>query len=244
MIVAGDVHGEFEKLKKIISDHKIYQRNILQVGDFGLGFNSYATDIAALFDLNEFFQSRKLIMYVIRGNHDNKDFWLQSEYLNLSNLRLVKDFEVLNIEGMNVLFIGGGISPNRILLKEGINYWISEHVTADENRLTFNQTIDVIATHVAPIKFWPKEHTYMTTQYILKEYQLGRSLSTELWEERKYMDKVLFKFCPRHWFYGHYHENKLETIKGELGGNTTAVCVGKLCLYDYRSGIFMDHKLC
>jgi UDP-2,3-diacylglucosamine pyrophosphatase LpxH len=240
MIIIGDVHGEFEKLKQIIDNQGILNRNFIQVGDFGLGFDSYEADVAALFDLNNYFEKRGSKLFIIRGNHDNPAFWKQGDLISLHSLKLVKDYTVLNIEGKNILFIGGGISVNRILLKDGVNYWNDEYVVTDENKLTFSDDIDITVTHVAPVKFWPKEHTFMTTQFLLKEQASGKTLSADLWEERTFMDKVLLRLCPKHWFYGHYHSNRIEAIKCELGGNTTAVCVGKLTMYDYRSGRFLN----
>ena len=111
ILVLGDIHGNFNYLKNQIIQKRISDCTIIQVGDFGIGFTHRDNDIATLESLNDFLIGHSITMLSIRGNHDDPSFFDGS--VNYSNLKLIKDYTSLEIEGNGYLFIGGAISVDR-----------------------------------------------------------------------------------------------------------------------------------
>lgn len=110
MIFLGDIHGNYNTILDLLLNYNIEDSVIIQVGDFGLGFKSELNDVVELSFLDERLKQYNTVLYAIRGNHDNPYFWTDKKYENyFSNINLVKDYSVINIEDLNILMIGGGI---------------------------------------------------------------------------------------------------------------------------------------
>src|SRR5688572_8861392 len=115
MYLIGDTHS-MRKVLHMIHDNNWTGQNLVHVGDFGLGFVSMEQDIKNLEAVDEALMDTGNHLYVIRGNHDNPIFWDKSKGVNLPKLRhlhLIDDYTVCNIEGKNILFVGGAISIDR-----------------------------------------------------------------------------------------------------------------------------------
>ena len=79
----GEERAEYGK--KIIEEFGIENDDIVQVGDLGVGFNS--NDLEILGDFNEFLSKKGLSVWCLRGNHDDKRYFM-GKYLNyFSNFR-------------------------------------------------------------------------------------------------------------------------------------------------------------
>ena len=82
---------------------------MIQVGDFGAGFRKDFLD--DMLYLNDVLNEYNVTLYVIRGNHDDPKFFNGNH--NWGNLKLLKDYTVLDLEGKKILLIGGAISIDR-----------------------------------------------------------------------------------------------------------------------------------
>ena len=97
MILLGDIHGRLSIIINFIQKNDIDNENIIQVGDFGLGFDSYLTDIENLDKLNNILSKKNNKLYALKGNHDNPEFWNGRLDNKWSNIKLVKDYSILEI---------------------------------------------------------------------------------------------------------------------------------------------------
>jgi hypothetical protein len=79
IICVGDVHGRFDDLITILRQRDIQHAQLVQVGDFGLGFQSIERDWADLARLDRVLQLRDCHLFVIRGNHDCPRFFTETE---------------------------------------------------------------------------------------------------------------------------------------------------------------------
>mgnify|MGYP000843853910 FL=1 len=219
ILVLGDIHGNFNYIKTYINRYKISDCYIIQVGDFGIGFNSYEKDMDILDSFNTFLKNAKIIMYAIRGNHDNPSFFDGS--VKFSNLELVPDYTVLKLDEINILLIGGAISidrKSRILentsnIRYGIEsrcYWITEKIVYNEDFIKDVRNIDVLITHTAPDWCTP-DNKFGVGRFVESFADSDSSLISELKEERALMSKIFNELksnnnITKH-FYGHFHRS-------------------------------------
>jgi len=159
ILLLGDIHGNFNFLKNQIHTKNITDCTIIQVGDFGIGFTYKENDKQTLENLNDFLKDVNVTMLVVRGNHDNPNFF-NGDY-DFSNLKLLPDYTTLNLEGINFLFVGGAVSVDRTTrIKENASnikygsrkrcYWDSESVVYKPEITKTLKDIDVVITHTAP----------------------------------------------------------------------------------------------
>lgn len=225
VVLLGDVHGEFGKIRwhlKNISD-----AYIIQVGDFGVGFykeNYYKTELTSL---NERLENANCHLYAIRGNHDNPDWFKETNNpFELKNITLLQDYAELNLLGKSILLVGGAVSIDRKFREEGKSYWHDETFKLKlEHEFPYkDRQYDVVVTHTRPgvcgafkgfnnIKSWCDEDP---------------DLKNDLIEESQLLDYLYEHTKPKHWVYGHFHESNI--ISHE---NTNFRCLDIDELYEY-----------
>ena len=134
MIFIGDIHGNFNYIKYVIRHRHIEDETLIQVGDFGIGFEKKHVDLDLLYDLNDFLKKHNCILYVIRGNHDDPAYF--TGLFMFSHLKLVPDYTIVNIEDKNVLFVGGAHSVDRARRIEFNDVWFPDEMfNLDEDKL-------------------------------------------------------------------------------------------------------------
>jgi predicted phosphodiesterase len=228
LITLGDIHGNFNYVKWYIKAHKIKDCTIYQVGDFGIGFTNEFNDMNTLGDLNKFLNEYNIQMYAIRGNHDNPKYFDGHLRNYFTNLHLLPDYTVINVDGVNILGVGGAVSVDRRprmreqleYARSGVErelYWYDEVFVLDEEKLKGFTGIDIVVTHTAP-EFCKPDNThgfgYLVDQFAMDDEKLKddlleeRKLVTKMWEILKENNK------PFMYFYGHFHNVWLEDIDG------------------------------
>src|ERR1022692_3303206 len=159
VIVLGDTHGDLNQVEVNIENKGIADCTIIQVGDFGIGFKWLDEDLQRCNFLNEFLKGKNIMMYAIRGNHDCP-FWFNGSK-NWSNLKLLPDYSILNIDGDDYFFCGGAISVDRIPrlaemaenLKYNVdkpNYWPEEVFVLYKKMAATIKGCRYVITHTAP----------------------------------------------------------------------------------------------
>lgn len=207
IIYIGDTHGVIQ-MSNVLQKLNVKNFNLIHVGDFGLGFTSKENDLKTLTVLNNELGKKNCILYVIRGNHDDPAAWvdIHGEY-NYSNIRLVKDFEVLSIDGIVHLFIGGAVSVDRSQRKPGLTWWPGEVLDIKScNVFNCDQNIDCVVSHNAPDFCHPQSFGSFVEQF----FPFDPSLAGELKFERLTLTNLYNRFVqankiPKYWFYGHFH---------------------------------------
>lgn len=209
IIYIGDIHGEFPRLWYLIRNKDIKNAILIQVGDFGVGFNkpNYYKDTFQR--LNKVLVERNCILYAIRGNHDDPSWFEETNHpFDYSNIILLKDYEEKEFLGKTHLFLGGAVSVDRKHRVEGKSWWNNEGFVLAE---TFPaRDYDVVVSHTRPsicghykgfgnIGYWTKN---------------DESLISDLKTEAKKMNKIWEKTRPKNWIYGHFHESLDELVEG------------------------------
>lgn len=226
ILILGDIHGNFNYLKHQITTKKITDCTILQVGDFGIGFTYEDNDFLTLQNLDSFLKENGINLYAIRGNHDNPKFF-NGEY-HFDNLKLLKDYTTLNIDGYNFLLFGGAISvdrtdrirENNTNIKYGSRkrcYWEEEMITYTPELVKDLRNIDIVVTHTAPD--WCHPNNKLGFGKFVEDWaKYDKSLITDLTLERNQMTNIFLNLyennkIKKH-FYGHFHNSKLENHDG------------------------------
>lgn len=232
IIFLGDIHGCFEHIKNQIKRLNISDCTLIQLGDFGIGFNHPEADNKKLSDMNELFKIQNIDGYVIRGNHDNPDYFTGNHML--SNLKLMPDYSIIEADDMKIGLIGGAISIDRKsrLSNDTRNaaygstkksYWFDELVKYDESKIKSMKDLDILCTHTAPD--WCKPNNKIGFGSLVESFaSKDEKLLDDLRNERSTMSRIFNEiqkqsFIKNH-FYGHFHRSEI-TING--------ICTHRLC---------------
>jgi DNA repair exonuclease SbcCD nuclease subunit len=185
--------------------------DVIGMGDHGFGFGkaSYAIDNAKshLDRINNLCKKLNITLYLIRGNHDATydEIW-KSEY---SNVLLIKN-SALGIfpNGKKVLFVGGGVSVDRYVRKEGNDYWKDEITPEFE----INENCDIMFSHDCP------EHFNHSTHSLPNHYgwycDRDVTLIDDCLKQRLHMTDIAKRANVKTCFSGHFHNNIRQQIDG------------------------------
>jgi len=234
--VIGDTHGNHKLIAHRIKSLKLENEILLHVGDFGVGFaKSEHEDIEKMAYLNKTLKKFNSHCYVIRGNHDNPTFFQGNH--NYSNLHLIPDYSVIEVNGEKVLMVGGAISVDRQPRKDDMRkwaikgsdyatYWYDEGFVLDKEKLEAMTNIDYVITHSSPKFVFPindfsnivDSHGPFVQRFAWNDYSLKDDLNKERIELAEMYDILIKNNSIKKWFYGHFH-----TSKEELVGETNFV---------------------
>lgn len=198
VFLLGDVHGRFSRCMNIAMRLKISDATIIQVGDFGMGFiEDYALD-----NLNAFLESINCDMFVIRGNHDDPQFFKNTNKIR-PRITLLEDFSVLDVNGERWMFAGGAISVDRIHRKQSVSWW-SDEIFDGARSSHINEKCDVLITHTAPFVAHPP-----LASFVLDYMKADPDLSSDLNTEQANIATFVKSVGPKKLFCGHFHTSKM-----------------------------------
>jgi len=197
IIFIGDVHGDYFSIRNFILSMNIRNTTFIQVGDFGLGFYNLMDDIKSLDDLNKILIKSDNILYIIRGNHDNPQFWVDAEDWNLSNLKLIPDYTEMVLEDKKFFFVGGGLSIDRSTRTLNKDYWPHEVIMMEEDLPT---DVDVLVTHAPHPNIFSNNNDNLN-YWIDRDKTLIESLRDENLKLKVLGEKIK----PKVWVSGHLH---------------------------------------
>lgn len=178
-------------------------------------------------ELNSILSTNNIFLFFVRGNNDDPSYFSE-EKINLSNVKTIPDYSLIQIKNKNIFCIGGGISIDRdwrknqelrlSLIPQNHSkhlYWKNEAPFLDTESLDeikSNFKIDSIITHIAPTLCPPDEFN--------NEWVNGNnSLQRDIELSRLIMDNILcyliqFDIKPKIWYYTHYKIFNVETRSG------------------------------
>lgn len=238
LLFLGDIHGNFALIHQYVTKYDIKDAIIIQVGDFGVGFNFLSKEKRLLEMYHHVLVKNNVTVYAVRGNHDYKGYF-DNDPFELSNIKLVPDYTVLNINDKNILCIGGAVSVDRVLRytkcqKNGDfttilgneQWWPDETFVFDEGRLKGFRNIDTVVTHTCPHYCHPDNTNGFGpfVQNMIDETN-DLELKTDLMVERNLLTQAFAILKENNkitnHYYGHFHRNHLtefDDIKHRLLG--------------------------
>ena len=209
MIVVGDVHGNWRDLAERVYTSGVHGAHIIQVGDFGLGFNTPQRERELLAPLHRALRNTESVLHVVRGNHDDPAYWRpgHNHHWQYDTIRLVPDYTVLSVQGARILCVGGALSIDRILRRRNHSYWPDEGVVLDEGHLAALNLTDLwgVITHTAPDIAPPFAIDSSVRGYL----DIDPPLADDLRHERAALTQLCTMVRTRTsiptWAYGHFH---------------------------------------
>ena len=222
MLFCGDVHDYYDAIPNFIRDRGLDTCAVFQAGDFGIGFEPIIKEERRLENLNKRMKHTNSDLFAIRGNHD-KPIYFDGTTI-LSNVTLLKDYTVVNINGWNILGVGGATSVDRKQRKgywypKKNDYWADEVFNLDENKLQELRDIDIVVTHTAPNFCNP-----LTKAGMQHWIDGDDNLESDITFERHQLT-VMYNILTENnniteWYYGHFHNNTKTYY-----GNTVFQCL-------------------
>jgi predicted phosphodiesterase len=248
-IVIGDTHGKHREITRRVKSNDLNDMTLLHVGDFGMGFENIHTERAELGTVNKVLEKRNIHLYAIRGNHDDPAFFDGSWENEFSNIHLLPDYSIINVNGDDVLMVGGAISVDRKgrirYIQDGAikgevrtGYWFDEAFVLDKEKLKNVKGARYVITHSCPKFVFPinkthnkfESHGMFVEGFVLDgDITLKDDLNKErediaemynILKENNYIDK---------WLYGHFHKHNAQYFE-----DTDFVCVDINEFYEVR----------
>ena len=203
IIVVGDIHGQFHEINQLIKDER--PDIILACGDFGFWPGQVSLSKLELLDTK---------LYWCDGNHENHDKLneltdnTRDQFEIIHNCFYMPRGSILNLNGKNILFVGGADSVDKEWRVKGSN-WFPQEVILEKDWDYINkieEKIDIVISHTAP--------NYFKVEALLgKPEEEGNRLLKVYDPSRKYLDKVFDKFQPSKWYFGHWHVANIDKYK-------------------------------
>ncbi len=207
----GDVHGKYERYKKII----VESPPSIQVGDMGIGFRRTQGPREGEFYTNPPHYAMEPNHRFIRGNHDNPQECAKHS-------QWIADGAV---EG-DMMFIGGAVSIDRAFRQEGYSWWPDEELSSEQLGTLVDKYQQVkpriMVTHDAPeevaaeIVDWDRASMDRKANPVkLDPAHSSRS--------RQAFQSMWVSHSPDIWIFGHWHKSFDHVLRG-----TRFICLAEL----------------
>lgn len=238
ILICGDVHGNSSHMRYLLERAEAKQvKNIIQVGDFGLVWNS----IKPLVALSEVLVKKDMHLWVLLGNHENYDLWESALGCTpddneikepLPNVHHLPRGQVFDLEGIKFMAFGGAVSVDQDVRVSYISWWQQENITEPQAyKVVDNPTkVDVLLTHELP------ECPPMMVKWLEESARLMPSRLERMCKaQRVLIRKVFDAVNPTLTIHGHYHYRYTDLLDGKriigLGrdnsGKDSWVLIGK-----------------
>lgn len=211
----GDINCQYYKLMMKIDLRKIKNAHIIVLGNFGIGTLSKSIEEKNLEKVNKFLIKNNINIYLLRGDIDNIEKFKKYKY-KYSNIIFTEDYDVLKIENINFLFVGGSISFNRIY-----NFDIKRKkpVLFKEFDLK-NKDVDIVLSHdnvdfIYPYNFHNLKPFTKNDKWLYNDIKKKRKKLTSVYDELKKRKNNI-----KYWYSSKYdndnYEKKDNTIFKQL----------------------------
>jgi predicted phosphodiesterase len=230
IIFIGDCHTNItDPIDNQLITNKVRNTLLIFAGDAGVGFKQFPNP-AKIKVLNRRLKAANCYAVIVRGNHDDPDKFRQHRdnmKWQLPNFTTIDDYTILDVNGPNkhatILCIGGGISRDRLVRRDGKDWWHDEPVVVNQvvlDQLADSEAkIDCVVTHDAPAEFYPSPNEFTDSWWELNDLTLKEDCKASR-DKLSYImkelvdNKVIAREYepPTWWVYGHFHRSKTEEV--------------------------------
>lgn len=200
----GDVHGKFNRYRKLVKEVPAS----IQIGDMGVGFRYDGGPLEGEYYANPPHEiMAKGNHRFIRGNHDNP-------IVCRRHSQWIPDGTIEN----GIMFIGGAVSIDRFLRHEGYNWWADEELSNPELYELTDRYLEVkprmMVTHECP------EEVAVEMERLVGRGKLNPEWSSR---SRQAFQSMWSGHSPEMWIFGHWHRSFDQVMNG-----TRFICLAEL----------------
>jgi len=202
--IVGDLHGKWPKFNKWLQ--KKNPDTVFQVGDFGYWPTADGTYDIKLLMATQTIEKKVMFhqcgiknpnttIYWTRGNHEDQRSLLDLKEKEICPRVIYMSFgSVITLpDGRNVLFVGGASTHNPGAYQRNVDVFPTlETAKHFELALLPDMYIDIVVSHTCPGR-WIKS---------MVKYNFVPDETLDV------LDRVLLKYQPSLWYFGHFHEYK------------------------------------
>lgn len=214
----GDIHGDITTMLSAINYYDIKDCTLILLGDIGVWrYRDYKHYKA----MDDACRERNIMVYALRGNHDNPAFFLPHEDLNqigqrfwdkFTNFKQLPDLTILDINGSKGIVIGGATSIDRCIrrnwqkhdysrsLYASGDWWRDEKLPETDK---IDEKVDFILSHVGPRPI----KTPLLSKENCSFMRIDMCLEADLLVENARLEEIQRQFTPKKWWFGHFHVN-------------------------------------
>jgi hypothetical protein len=213
-----------------LSDNRKINKNILdRLNSFLLARNIILLNTRGNHDNPYWFKSESTLLKQLKSEDKKVKSWRKEDYYyihdyinpiefshyikNLSNIKFIKDYDIINLNGLNILNIGGAISIDRKQHIQDGSYFPNEKITFS-SKVYSVKDIDIVISHSTPIFIEPTKFHDLVYEY--QKHDIN--LTYELTQERKLLAKIFNELKKKnhisYWIYGHFHRSSLQEYNG------------------------------
>ncbi len=199
--ITGDTHGDIDyiKLLTLKERHVTFNDYLIICGDAGICWS-----IESLEYHLQLYRDIGCTIIFIDGNHENFSMlnnYPKVEYLGAimhqidEHIFHVLRGEIMHINNLSFLCIGGAVSIDKIYRIPYISWWSEEEINyhdvdnAINNLNKVDNKVDYVITHCAD------------AVTVMNAFGYGNDTCTN---QLKFIDKYV---SYKHWFFGHYHKD-------------------------------------
>jgi len=205
IFLTGDCHADFRKIYNFADRMELNENDyIIVLGDMGLFWRNDRKD-ADVF-IRDFEERYNFNLYFVDGNHENFKI-LNNLIIDKNGMGYISNHIKhlrrgcrYNIDGKDILTIGGADSVDKFRRVEGLSWWREEEITSKEIEAIAAGHYDYILSHSCPLSIFEENKMYLCT--------LGNIVDDNDEEFKKtniQLENLLQKIDFNHWYFGHYH---------------------------------------
>ncbi len=161
-----------------------------------------------LVDLATIAEKHQVVMYLMRGNHDNPKYWQDrkfSEQLKNAWFNLLEDIDLIVYRDLKLIAVSGAVSVDRTCLRfDNGHCWPKEEGIPKDSVQQIKKLgkCDILLTHTGIIDGITVKNHFIDTYASTDE-----NLINDIQEERRVIEKLqITSGCTKHYF-GHFHQS-------------------------------------
>jgi len=205
--ITGDLNLQSYRLMVKLDMRKIINSHIIVLGNFGIGQLNNKIEYNNLTNINNKLVENNNKLYLLRGNLDDEKIF--KKYNNIfSNIKFTENLEIVKIENINFLFIGGSITYDRSIYFDHFREKISTFNSID---IPYNKKINIILSHenvdfIYPYNFNNIKINFKYDKWLLNDVKKDRKKLSEVYNILKNTRKLNIT----HWYSSKHDVNKIE----------------------------------
>lgn len=204
ILVVGDLHGDWGSLNTLINDKK--PNILMQVGDFGWWPAMEVTKPVIYGHQKEWLlqgiKPQNSRIYWCDGNHEQHPHLSQDRHLTEMYDRVTfcsRGSTIVLPDERVVMFMGGADSIDKKQRTAGHDWFPDENISQWQlqRAMEYEGRVDIIISHTCPL-----------------EFNIEGNEGKRNDSNRVALSRLLEKYKPELWYFGHWHKNK----KGKHNG--------------------------